>query len=126
MFQVAQMTGEELNKTHTKFRFFRPSPDESTVGVVYSFPAGTEAGAKPDKTRPFLDGFKKVSVGKAKMGTMPPMIRNHAKIWKANRAIWGCNHHSAGIYGTDNGLSFAWCAWCAKNLTPLLRKAPLR
>jgi len=42
------------------------------------------------------------------------MIRNHAKIWKANRAIWGCNHHSAGIYAGSGGLSFAWCAWCAK------------
>ncbi len=31
----------ELNKTHTKFVFFKASPDESTVGVVYSFLAGT-------------------------------------------------------------------------------------
>jgi len=24
----------KFNRIHTKFRFFRPSPDESTVGVV--------------------------------------------------------------------------------------------
>ena len=28
------MTGEELNKIHTEFVFFKASPDESTVGVV--------------------------------------------------------------------------------------------
>ncbi len=27
-------TGEEFNKTHTKFVFLRPSPDGSIVGVV--------------------------------------------------------------------------------------------
>jgi hypothetical protein len=34
----------KFNKTHTKFIFLRPSPDESIVGVVYSFPAGTMGG----------------------------------------------------------------------------------
>ncbi len=34
------MTGEELNKTYTKFRFLWPSPDESTIEVVFSFLAG--------------------------------------------------------------------------------------
>jgi len=59
-------TGEEFNKTYTKFRFFRASPDESTVGVVFSFPAGTMGdGAKLDKTRPKMDAFKNVLIGKA-------------------------------------------------------------
>jgi len=59
-------TGEESNKIHTIFRFFRASPDESTVGVVFSFPAGIMGdGAKLDKTRPKLDAFKNVLVGKA-------------------------------------------------------------
>jgi len=31
----------KLNKISTKFRFFRPLPDGSTVRVVFSFPAGT-------------------------------------------------------------------------------------
>ena len=31
----------KLDKTHTKFVFFKASPDESTVDVVYSFLAGT-------------------------------------------------------------------------------------
>jgi len=67
----------KLNKIYTKFRFFRPSPEESTVGVVYSFPVGTMGdGTHPDKTRPFPDGFKKVSVGKAKMGTMRGRLRS--------------------------------------------------
>ena len=35
------MTGAKLNKIHTEFVFFKASPDESTVGVVYSFPACT-------------------------------------------------------------------------------------
>ena len=35
------MTGVKLNKIYTEFVFFKASPDESTVGVVYSFPAGT-------------------------------------------------------------------------------------
>jgi|GEM_PF-4620703 len=35
------MTGEEFNIIHTKFRFFRPSPDGSIVWVVLSLPAGT-------------------------------------------------------------------------------------
>jgi len=35
------MTGEELDKTPTEFVFFKASPDESTVEVVSSFPAGT-------------------------------------------------------------------------------------
>ncbi len=51
----------KLDKIHTKFVFFKASPDESTVGVVYSFLAGTMRcrmslrnpfGAKLDKTRP--------------------------------------------------------------------------
>ncbi len=70
-------TGEELDKTHTKFIFFKASPDESTVGVVFSFPAGTASpwagygqgpvrpSAKLDKTRPKPDAFKNVLVGKA-------------------------------------------------------------
>ena len=35
------MTGAKLNKIYTEFVFFKASHDESTVGVVYSFPAGT-------------------------------------------------------------------------------------
>ena len=35
------MTSAKLDKTPTEFVFFKASPDESTVGVVYSFPAGT-------------------------------------------------------------------------------------
>ena len=57
------MTSAKLNKIHTEFVFFKASHDESTVGVVYSFPAGTmgggaeypgwiPCGAKLDKTRP--------------------------------------------------------------------------
>ncbi len=57
------MTGAKLNKIYTEFVFFKASPDESTVGVVYSFPAGTmgdgaecpggiPCGAKLDKTQP--------------------------------------------------------------------------
>ncbi len=33
-------TGAKLNKIHTKFIFLGVFPDESTVEVVYSFPAG--------------------------------------------------------------------------------------
>ena len=45
-------TGAKLDKTRTKFHFLRPSPDESTVEVVFSFLAGTKGdGAKFDKTR---------------------------------------------------------------------------
>ena len=47
------MTGAKLNKIHTEFVFFKAFPDESTVGVVYSFPAGiTGDGAELDKTPP--------------------------------------------------------------------------
>ena len=57
------MTGAKLDKTRTEFVFFKASPDESTVEVVSSFPAGTmgdgaeypgwiPCGAKLDKTRP--------------------------------------------------------------------------
>ncbi len=63
------MTGAKLNKIYTKFVFFKASPDESTVGVVYSFPAGTmgdgaecpgwiPGGAKSDKTPPKFCIFK--------------------------------------------------------------------
>ena len=56
-------TGEEFDKTHTEFVFFKASPDESTVEVVFSFPAGRmgngaeypgwiPCGAKLDKTQP--------------------------------------------------------------------------
>ncbi|GAG71719.1 unnamed protein product [marine sediment metagenome] len=46
------MTGAKLDKTRTEFVFLRASPDESTVGVVYSFLAGTMGdGAELDKTR---------------------------------------------------------------------------
>ena len=37
----AQEETLKLNKTYTEFVFFKASPDESTVEVVYSFPAGT-------------------------------------------------------------------------------------
>ncbi len=38
----------KFNKTHTEFVFFKASPDESTVEVVSSFPAGTMGvGAGP-------------------------------------------------------------------------------
>jgi len=57
------MTGEEFNIIPTEFVFFKASPDESTVEVVFSFLAGTmgdgaeypgwiPCGAKLDKTRP--------------------------------------------------------------------------
>ena len=57
------MTGVKLNKIYTEFVFFKASPDESTVEVVYSFLAGTmgdgaacpggiPCGAKLDKTQP--------------------------------------------------------------------------
>ncbi len=37
----------KLDKTHTEFVFFKASPDESTVEVVLSLPAGTMGvGAK--------------------------------------------------------------------------------
>ncbi len=32
------MTGAKLNKIYTEFVFFKASHDESTAGVVYSFP----------------------------------------------------------------------------------------
>jgi len=35
------MTTAKLNKIPTEFVFFKASPDESTVGVVFSFLAGT-------------------------------------------------------------------------------------
>ncbi len=38
-------TGAKLNKIYTKFIFFRVFPDESTVEVVYSFPARTMGSA---------------------------------------------------------------------------------
>ena len=58
----AAMTGKEFNIIPTKFVFFKASPDESTVGVVYSLLAGImgdgaecpgwiPCGAKLDKTR---------------------------------------------------------------------------
>ena len=34
-------SGAKLDKTRTEFVFFKASPDESTVEVVSSFPAGT-------------------------------------------------------------------------------------
>ena len=34
------MTTAKLNKIPTEFVFFKASPDESTVEVVFSFPAG--------------------------------------------------------------------------------------
>ena len=75
--------GAKFDKIHTKFRFFRASHDGSIVWVVFSFPAGNMGdGANLDKTRPYRDGFKKVSDGKTKMGVMRPMIRNSAKVWQ--------------------------------------------
>ncbi len=42
------MTGEEFNIIPTEFVFFKASPDESTVEVVFSFLAGTMGdGAGP-------------------------------------------------------------------------------
>ena len=63
------MTSAKLNKIYTEFVFFKASHDESTVGVVYSFPAGTmgdgaeypgwiPCGAKLDKTRTKFVFFK--------------------------------------------------------------------
>ncbi len=92
------MTGAKLNKIHTKFVFFKASPDESTVGVVYSFPAVTmgdgaeypgwiPCGAKLDKTRPkfsilkfFPDERRKSPCGKtaAPKPVAPPLAPHSA------------------------------------------------
>jgi len=37
--QGPEGTGAKLNKIYTKFHFFQVLPDESTVKVVFSFPA---------------------------------------------------------------------------------------
>ncbi len=43
----------KLDKTHTEFVFFKASPDESTVEVVSSLPAGTLRCIMRSPPRPF-------------------------------------------------------------------------
>ena len=43
--------GAKFNKTPTKFFFFKASPDESTVEVVFSFLAGTMGDGAECKMR---------------------------------------------------------------------------
>ena len=56
------MTGAKLNKIYTEFVFFKASPDESTVGVVYSFPAPLHCVtrgklARDDRLLRYVAGF---------------------------------------------------------------------
>ena len=101
------MTSAKLNKIYTKFVFFKASPDESTVEVVFSLPAGrmgdgTEypgwipCGAKLDKTRPKFRIFK-FFPDKGVNRPVEKYFRPKTSGASTGKAIWRRYHHSAGI-----------------------------
>ena len=111
------MTGAKLNKIYTEFVFFKASTDESTVEVVYSFPAGTmgdgaecpgwiPCGAKLDKTRTkfrilkfFLDERRKSPCLKiaAPKPAAPPLAPHSAGLGAGFKTA-----EAAGRYGSGS------------------------
>ncbi len=68
-----QWTGAKLNKIYTKFIFLGVFPDESTVEVVYSFPAPLHCVTPP--SAPLLAGFKTGLKARGKLARDDSLLR---------------------------------------------------